>query len=193
MGDEDRSVAAFEALPRRVFLDSSALQALQDYGAFVWEHEQPSLSDRIYSIPSGFDEINALRSIFLVNERAMFEFALSEHSLEEVAAKGDRRYLQWAYDVLDHWEACLEGYAGAKVTGRGAALASRLAGPCFGYLSKKDRLLMQDAVMMECEAFLTLDRKLVRNGAHMRQHLDIRVLLPTNYWRLLRPWAALYL
>ena len=34
----------------------------------------------------------------------MFEFALSKHSFEEVAAKGDRSYLRWAYEMLGYWK-----------------------------------------------------------------------------------------
>jgi hypothetical protein len=193
MGEQDGSVRDFDELPRRLFLDSSTLQALNDYGSFVFENEQPPPDNRIYQIPGGFAELDALRAIFRVNERATFEFALSEHSLEEVAAKGDRGYLQWAYDVLDHWQTCLEGYVGPAVGGTGMAVASRLIEPRFGYLSDKDRLLLQDALMMECDAFLSLDRKLARNRKRLRQHLGLRVLLPTDYWSLLRPWAALYL
>ncbi len=36
-----------------------------------------------------------------VNQRAMFEFALSENSLVAVSHKGDAGYLSYAYDVLD--------------------------------------------------------------------------------------------
>jgi hypothetical protein len=36
-----------------------------------------------------------------VSERAGFDFVLSELSLDEVGAKRDPRYMQWAVDVLD--------------------------------------------------------------------------------------------
>ncbi len=34
----------------------------------------------------------------------------------------------------------------------------------FGYLSRKDAALIRDAVLLECDTFLTLDRKLARNA-----------------------------
>ncbi len=84
----------FESLPQRVFLDSSTLQMLQDYGGQVWENELIPDNDRIHSMPDGPATIDALRRIFFVNQRALWQFALSANSLREVAAKGDARYLQ---------------------------------------------------------------------------------------------------
>ena len=62
----------------------------------------------IYRDPNGVTKLEALRSIIRVSESAPFEFAISNNSFNEVRAKGDARYLQRAYDVLDHWLACLE-------------------------------------------------------------------------------------
>ena len=94
----------FFSLPRRVFLDSSTLQTLQDYGGFIWEGEPIPDNDRIFAIPGHPEEVQALRAIFTVNDRAMFEFPLSESSLAEVEAKNDSSYLRWAFDVgLPAW------------------------------------------------------------------------------------------
>jgi hypothetical protein len=94
--------AKFEEMPRRIFLDSSTLQTLQDYGGFLYENEPIDISDPIHRDPRGIAKLEALRNIMQVAKRAPFEFALSNNSFAEVQAKGDSRYLQWAYDVLDH-------------------------------------------------------------------------------------------
>src|SRR5689334_11787765 len=98
----------FDDFPRRIFLDSSTLQMLEQYGAFLYENEELDPTDRLHKNPLGVKNLEALRSIMQVAQRAPFEFALSHNSFEEVRAKGDSRYLQWAFDVLDHWETCLE-------------------------------------------------------------------------------------
>ena len=65
--------------------------------------------------------------------------------------------------------------------------------PIFVYLSKKDRLLLRDAIILRCEAFLTVERRLPRNAVHIERMLGIRILTPITYWEMLRPWAALWL
>jgi len=181
-----------EALPVRIFLDSSTLQTLDVYGAFIWDGEEIEADDKIWSIPDGIESLQALRSIFMVNDRANFEFALSQNSFAEVAAKDDRGYLQWAYDVLAHWQIALESYDSNPFSGDGVKLADKLDSPSFGYLGAGDRRLIQDAVHLECDAFLTMERKLPKNADHIERELGIRVLTPIQYWQLLKPWAALY-
>jgi hypothetical protein len=188
----ENAVASFEALPKRVFLDSSTAQTLFSYGEAVFEGQAPPLGDRAYSMPSFVDDLRALEMIFAINERAGFEFPLSTNSLSEVAAKGDRRYLRWGLDLLDHWLVSLEEYRGGAFDGKGEALADKLGGSSFGYLSTKDRLLLKDALLMECDAFLTMEHRLARNASHIARETDLLVLRPPEYWRRMAPWAPLY-
>jgi hypothetical protein len=189
---EANIMSRFDEIPTRIFLDSSTLQTLQTYGEFIWENCEVSKNDRIRRVPNGLENLEALRSIFIVNNRAQFEFALSENSFIEVRDRGDYSYLQWAYDVLDHWQACLDSYAKGPFTNQGAQLATRLDGASFGYLGNKDRRLIQDAVGLECDAFLTMERRLPRNAAHLQRELGVRVLTPIQLWEVLRPWAGLF-
>jgi hypothetical protein len=54
------------------------------------------------------------------------------------------------------------------------------------------RILLQDAIFLQCDSFLTMERKLPNNAAHIERELGIRVLAPISYWEILRPWAALW-
>lgn len=179
----------FEDIPRRIFLDSSTLQALQTYGGYLYENEPLSPEDSIQGDPRGVVKLEALRFIMQVAERAPFQFALSKSSFIEVQRRGDAGYLQWAYDVLDHWLACLA----ESEEPRGDSLAlTAIDSPSFNYLGVGDRALIKDAIALECDAFLTMENKLPKAAAHIQRTLGIRVMSPLEMWDILRPWAGLF-
>jgi hypothetical protein len=184
------TTTTFESLPRRIFLDSCTAQTLRDYGGFIYEGEPVRESDRIHRIPDGIANLEALRDIFLINERALFEWIVSAASLQEARDKRDPGHLQRLWDIADHSEVCLADYASTE---QSAALAARIDETTFGYLSKKDRLLLRHSVLLRCDAFLTVERRLPRNATHLERELGIRVLTPISHWNMLRPWAALWL
>jgi hypothetical protein len=180
----------FESLPRRIFLDSCTAQTLRNYGGYIYEAQPIPTSDRIHRVTDGIANVDALRDIFLINERAQFEWIVSRGSMLEAHDKGDPGHMQWLWDIADHSEVCLEG---AGPTAESEALAARLDEPKFGYLSEKDRLLLRHAIVLRCEAFLTMERRLPRNAAHVERELGIRILTPITHWEMLEPWAALWL
>lgn len=182
-------VASFESLPRRLFLDSSTLQTLQTFGGVVFEWE-PLLESRASDVPGLRDNLGALAWIFAINERAMFDFVVSRRTLAEVSAKRDASYSLWALDVYDHWQTRLRERGGLHRPAREGTTV--FDDPTLGYLSESDRRLLADAVDYECDAFLTMERRLTMNAAHTEAVSGVRILRPTEFWDLLRPWAALY-
>ena len=179
----------FESLPRRIFLDSCTAQTLRDYGGFIYEGEPISSSDPIQRVPDGIANIEALRDIFLINERAQFEWIVSRGSMEEAHDKRDAGHMQWLWDIADHSTVCLES---AGPTTEGEAIATKIDDPKFGYLSDKDRMLLRHAIILRCDSFLTMERRLPRNAAHVERELGIRIMTPIRHWSMLRPWAALW-
>jgi hypothetical protein len=152
-----------------------------EHGGSVFEGEPFTRYGR-----SGADEadVAALRGVMAFAARDAFEFVLSENSLAEVSAAADAPFLQWAYDVSDHSRACLDA---GPPTGVGASRAAKLdAGAC-DYLSAKDARLLRDAVMLDCDTFLTIERRLPRNAAHLSRILGIEVLRPPELMTVLAP------
>lgn len=133
--------------------------------------------------------VDALRWIMQIDQRASFEFALSETSFEEVDRKADRGYLQWAFDVLDHWISCLE--VAGELNPDAKAVAA-IESSAMNYLSAGDRALLKDAILLECDAFLTMENKLPKATPHIYQMTGVRVFSPLEMWDILRPWAAVF-
>jgi hypothetical protein len=140
-------------------------------------------------VTDGIANLEALRAIFLINERAQFEWIVSRGSLHEARDKDDPGHMRWLWDIADHSDVCLEDDC---PTAESEILADRLDEPKFGYLGDKDRLLLRHAVFLRCEAFLTVERRLPRNAAHVERELGIRILTPVMHWETLKPWAALW-
>jgi hypothetical protein len=179
----------FEKLPRRIFLDSCTVQTLHDYGAYIFDGEPIPDADRIYRVPEGIQKVKTLRDIFLINERAQFEWIVTHASMVEANDKGDPAHLRWLWDIAHHSAVCLALEGSTKESW---AFSARLMEPRFGYLGTKDRLLIQEAVAFRCEAFLTMERRLPRNAGHIERELGIRILTPITHWQMLRPWTSLW-
>jgi hypothetical protein len=182
----DDPVTAWLSLPRRIYLDTSTLQKLFDYGGVIFEGEPFEPVGRAARVKGLSDELDALRMIFLVNERAMFEFVVTEASLREVERRYEPRYTQWVYDVLDTW---LIQSASEEPPAPGTTFEDRR----FGMISVKDRQLLQEALDWGCDAFMTMERRLPTAAAFIEHETGLRrVMRPTTYWGLLDRWANLY-
>jgi hypothetical protein len=183
----------FENLPKRIFLDSSVLQTSEDYGEYIYDVGELDDKFRILRTPNGSRNLNALRDIMVIAQRANFEFALSENSLNEVVEKQDFSYTRWAYEVFDYWIGCMNSYeTDGPFSGKGTGILESIKEEEIGYLSAKDKLAIFDGVLLECDAFLTMDERLKGNAENIEKKLALRILRPFEYWEILQPWAALF-
>ncbi len=82
--ERDDPARAWLSLPRRIYLDTSTLQKLYDFGGEIFVGEPFEPVGRAARVQGLADEIDALQMIFMVNERAMFELVVTEASLREV-------------------------------------------------------------------------------------------------------------
>ncbi len=183
--ERDDPVRAWLSLSRRISLDPSTLQKLYDFGGEVFEGELFEPVGRAARVQGLADEIDALRMIFMLNERAMFEFVVTEASLREVVNRTHPGYTQWVYDVLDTWLIRSER---EQPPAPGRAFDDRR----FGMISVKDRQLLQEALDWCCDAFMTMERRLPTAAAFIERETGLRLMRPTTYWDLLSPFARLY-
>jgi hypothetical protein len=181
----DDPLRAWISLPRRIYLDTSTLQMLYDFGGVIWDGEPLQPVGRAANVKDLGDELDALRKIFLVNQRAGFQFAVTEASLQEVEGRDEPRYTRWVYDVLDIW---LIQSAGEKSPARGKTFEDRR----FGMISAEDRRLLQDALDWRCDGFMTMERRLPTAAEFVERTTGLRVMRPSTYWGQLERWANLY-
>jgi hypothetical protein len=170
-------------------MDSCTVQTLGRYGEFIYDGGSIQPDDKIYKIPDGFENIASLRDICMVSCRALFQWIVSDSSLQEAQAKLDPYHMQWFYEIAQYARPDIQA---TGPTPESEALSNRVNEPRFGYLGEGDRVLLQDAILLQCDSFLTMERRLPLNRLHIEAELGIRVLTPVSYWNLLRPWAALW-
>ncbi len=194
---------SFLSLPGRLLLDTCILNLLQDEGGYIFEGELPNGCDE-KDVPL---DLRALRLIFTVNQRASFQFVVSPITFAELANERDmprsQRRVSWALDVLDVWLIMLEE-TGDRVAKGGTVrhrfkltkelqeLEERLMQIADFRCDPLDRLLMLQYKMGNCDAFLTSDRNTIWRHQTRLAKEGIQVLTPSEFWDLLKPYAAIW-
>lgn len=183
--DDGTALDGWFTLPRRIYLDTSTLQTIFDFGEEIFDGVSPQAEGPIARVEGLAEEIDALRSVFLVNQRAMFEFVVTNAAMREVVARGHEPYARWVFEVSDTWAV---QSSSEEAPAPGTLLRDRR----FGMLSVKDRALLQEALDWRCQAFLTMERRLPQAAVYLQAQTGLRVVRPSDYWRLLAPWARIY-
>ena len=183
--ERDDPVRAWLSLPRRIYLDTSTLQNLYDFGGEIFEGEPFEPVGRAARVQGLDAEIDALQMIFMINQRAMFEFVVTEASLREVVNRTRPGYTQWVCDVLDTW---LIQSKSEQLPTPGKTFEDRRC----GMISVKDRRLLQEALDWRCDAFMTMERRLPTAAPFIERQTGLRIMRPTTYWGLLSRFSRLY-
>jgi hypothetical protein len=183
--ERDDPVQAWLSLPRRIYLDTSTLQNLYDFGGEIFEGEPFEPVGRAARVQGLAAEIDALQMIFMINQRALFEFVVTEASLREVVNRTHPGYTQWVYDLLDTW---LIQSNGEERPTPGKTFEGRR----FRMISVTDRLLLQEALDWRCDAFMTMERRLPTAAPFIERQTGLRIMRPTTYRDLLSRFSRLY-
>lgn len=168
----------------RIFLDTCTLQFIYDYGEYVFENNRSVIGEKLRCQPNGVRNVEALHDILQINQAGApsFSFVLTESSLNEVRRRGEHGYLQYAYDVFNTWKVTVDEHYEEAFSGRGEDWANKLQENQFDYLSDQDRQLIQDALYLECDVFLTVEEKLPKQADHLNRELPLEVMKPLEFW-----------
>ena len=181
-------------IPGRAFLDTSSLNFILEYGEYIFDGVKPSqkLSKRIIA------DIDAFYNIFLTGKRATWQLAVSPFAYKEVIGTQNptrRHYLEnWFMDVWNYWLGIIDGdkdlpsFIEAEHT-RIYLLSSGV----FDVLTDvEDRLLICDAIVYKCDCFCTRDWKTILRKRNRLKSLPIKIITPTDWWGMIKPYAGLW-
>lgn len=183
-----------EGIPARVFLDTNTLNFILDNGEFIFDAVAPpsSLTRRQHQ------DIDAFRGIFLTGRRASWQLAISPFTYKEVIDTKDTRqqyYLKnWFQEVWHYWLGVLEGADDlpSSIEAEHERVELLSSGTLDVLPDIEDRILMCDAIVYRCDCFCTRDWKTILMCRRCLDSVPIKIITPTEWWRLIEPYAALW-
>lgn len=175
----------FDAIPRRVFLDTNVLNLMVKYSEHVFEQAW---------LPEGLDQtrahdIEALMHVFHIGGRAPWEIVASRKTIDEIGETPDTSIRELLLDYASGLVSLPdESSAYAATLGRrllDAPFTAALPDP-------SDRELIGNAIGLGCDAFCTCDRRTIIRKREYLNQLPIRVMTPAEWWAHIKPWAGLW-
>lgn len=182
---EDCAQYPFEAIPRRVFLDTNAVNLLVKRARHIFEHEP--LPDSLN--PTSAWDTEALMHVFYIGARANWDLVVSAKTIDEISrtqnASVREDLLDYAFEVVDTYS---EDIAFAADFGRRLADAPLVA----PLPDRADRELLGNAIGLGCDVFCTSDRSTIINKRDLLPQLPLRILTPVEWWAHVKPWGGLW-
>jgi hypothetical protein len=153
------------------------------------EDEMPAVSDypantipQILRRPDGQGTLEYLRRIFLFDERAHFDWIVTPASALEIDAGRDSHRSRYLRDVMEHSEACLNEAPPGDLS---VEMVKFITGRSCGYLCSKDRALLSEAATLECDTFLTIEKRLPGVSHLVLQQVPLWITTPEDLWNKL--------
>ena len=183
-----------EEIPGRAFLDTSSLNFILEYGECIFDALEPSetLSRRI------IDDINAFYNIFLTGQRATWQLAISPFTYKEVISTQEvskKYYLEkWFMDVWHYWLNIIEENDDLPsfIEAERIKIDLLSSGVLDTLPDIEDRILICDAVVYKCDCFCTRDYRTILKHREDMTSLPIKIVTPTEWWNLIKPYASLW-
>lgn len=197
---DDRPLS-LDQVPGRVFLDTCIINTLHDEGGYIFDADDP-VDD---SDPASLE---ALRIIFMANQRAAFQLMISPLSIMEIANTQDTgtmlSLLNWVLELRKHWAVVLDDTGDRAAEGGTVRHRFKLSPELQGTESELmaipdlkrdpvDRLLLLEYKMANCDAFMTNDRNTIwRHREQLLANHGIRVVIPDDYLTIIKPFLGLW-
>ena len=182
-----------EDLPGRVFLDTCVVNFILDYGEQIHENTPPpdDADDRVRQ------DIQALRDVFFVGNRAHWQLAISPHTWQEVRQTQDPRRRHslesWFHEIWQYWCDVINQDDDLPSLIEAERLRVQLlsAGHLDALPDLPDRILICDAVAYRCELFCTRDWSTILRNRDFIGQLPLTIVSPVEWWARIRPYAGL--
>ena len=185
----------FEKIPGRAFLDTNSLNFILEYGEYIFDGVMISpkiSSNRIIK------DIDSFYNIFFTGKRASWQLAISPFTFKEVIETQDatkKHYLEnWFMEIWHYWLNILEEnndlptFVQAENT-RIELLSSGILDPLPDI---EDRILICDAIVYRCDCFCTRDWRTILKYRTYLKSLPIKIITPSEWWDLIKPYARLW-
>jgi len=183
----------------RVFLDTNVVQALEWLGEYIWYGDDAVLSSAKFATAGeeAQKDYLAMRWMFGSPRGQPFEVVVSQRSIVEFAATphASRRASLISHGTgLYDWSREVDTHATPSDSEVNLALGLRQS-LLLTLPDEIDRQLVAEAVMRDCDTFLTIDRRTIRKHEEVLERValwtGLRTLRPSEAWELIKPWAGL--
>ncbi|MEP9387250.1 hypothetical protein [Mesorhizobium sp. KR9-304] len=175
----------FEAIPRRVFLDTNVINLMVKYGDQIFEQaplpEEPDCTRA--------HDVEALMHVCHLGGRAPWQIVAAAKTLDEIDGTQDRsvrkNLMDYAVEIVSRDSDDID-YA--------ISLGRRMIdAPSTAVLpDASDREIIGNAIGLGCDFFCTCDRRTIVSKRDRLRHLPIRIATPAEWWSNVKPWAALW-
>jgi hypothetical protein len=176
----------------RVLFDTNLVNLTLDCGEFIFDGG--NIPEQVPQ--NALEDVCALRAIFFTGKRANWQLAISPLTYDEidrtpnVARRADLMYLfneLWLY-----WREFFD--VSGLSDEHASSLARRLVDSQYLTIfpQPSDRELVAHAIAYGCDAFCTRDYKTILRHREKVRGLPVRFLSPTEWWREIQPYAALW-
>jgi len=183
-----------EDIPGRVFLDTSVVNFILDYGEQIHDgaHPPPRTNARVRN------DIDALYNIWFTGQRATWQLAISPWTYYEITQTQNTsrsvRLDGWFSEIWQYWRGIIDANDDLPSFIEAEELRIRIltSGLLEVLPDLGDRVLLSDAVVYRCELFCTRDWTTILKHRSELKGLPVEIVTPAQWWAKIRPYAGLW-